>query len=200
MPTIELTNDDHDDVRRVARAGGLTPRQVAIRAVQRAAMPSPQRRGRAWGVYTVSVSPESTDRAPQDAEHGAVPSIEVDEPTATLVRFAARVFGVKESEVVARAVRQFSEGGEEARAGQDPWQPVEVYGEYEGRIVTGKYLPATRRLTVTSEPLEGSAYKSPSGAARAVVGALNPGRSATQTNGWRFWHLASTHERLEVLR
>jgi hypothetical protein len=127
--------------------------------------------------------------------------LELDDHTHGLVRFAARLFGVSEAEVVARAMRQFSEQGADAvRPARDPWTPVDVYGEYDGTRVEGQYLPATRRLTVTSAPIAGSSFKSPSGAARAVVAALNPARTATQTNGWRFWHLAETHERLEVLR
>lgn len=128
-------------------------------------------------------------------------SIELDEQTHSLVRFAARMFGVSEAEVISRAVRELArESTESARPARDPWTPVDVYGDYDGKHVEGQYLPATRRLTVTSEPIPGAKFKSPSGAARAVIAALNPARSASQTNGWRFWHLADTDERLEVLR
>jgi hypothetical protein len=75
-----------------------------------------------------------------------------------------------------------------------------VWGEYDGRRVEGEYLPATRRLTVTSDPLAGTTFKTPSGAARSVIAALNPARNAAQANGWRFWHITETGERLEVLR
>lgn len=128
-----------------------------------------------------------------------MPTIDLDEETHALVRFAARVFAVSESEVVARAVRALTEQNDD-RPAFDPWTPVDVYGEYEGHRVEGRYVPATRRLIVTSPPVAGVTFKSPSGAATAVVAALNPGRSAAHTNGWRFWHLVSTNERLEVLR
>ena len=128
-------------------------------------------------------------------------SIELDEQTHALVRFAARMFDVSEADVVARAVRELArETTEAARPPRDPWTPVVVYGEYDGTRVEGQYLPATRRLTVSSAPVAGAKFKSPSGAARAVIAALNPSRSAAQTNGWRFWHLRETDERLEVLR
>ena len=130
-----------------------------------------------------------------------VGSIDLDEQTHALVRFAARMFDVSEADVVARAVRALTtESTESARPPRDPWTPLDVYGEYGDTRVEGQYLPATRRLTVTSEPIAGAKFKSPSGAARAVVAALNPDRSAAQTNGWRFWHIADTDERLEVLR
>lgn len=130
-------------------------------------------------------------------------TVELDEETHAMVRFAARVFGVSEAEVIARFVLEYSErqsAPPPPRPPSDPWEPVPVYGTYDGTRVEGLYLPATRRLTVSGDPLPGSRFKSPSGAARAVVVALNPGRSAAQTNGWRFWRLVSTDERLEVLR
>jgi hypothetical protein len=128
-------------------------------------------------------------------------TVELDEETHSMVRFAARVFGVSEAEVIARFVAEYA--GRDATANRpehDPWHPVAVYGDYDGRHVEGLYLPATKRLTVTGDPLPGARFKSPSGAARAVVTALKPERSAAQTNGWRFWRLADTDERLEVLR
>lgn len=129
-------------------------------------------------------------------------TVELDESTHALVRFASRMFGVTEAEVVGRAVQAYSRDRSpvERPEQRDPWRPVPVYGAYEGRRVEGLYLPATRRLTVTSDPLPDSRFKSPSGAARAVVAAVNPDRTATQTNGWRWWRLVETDERLEVLR
>lgn len=127
--------------------------------------------------------------------------IDLDERQHAHVRFAARLFGVTEGEIVARAVREFARAAPAPdRPGSDPSVPVAVTAEYEGQQVAGEYLPASRRLTVTSGPVAGQEFRSPSGAASAVVAALNPSRSAAQTNGWRFWHIAQTGERLEVLR
>lgn len=142
------------------------------------------------------------NREPVPDDNG-MGTLEIDEQTHGILRFAARVFGVTEAEVVSRLLAQYAsetEGAPAPRPERDPWDPVPVYGEYDGRRVDGLYLPATKRLTVSGDPLPGSRFKSPSGAARAVVSALNPGRSAAQTNGWRFWRLAETDERLEVLR
>lgn len=127
-------------------------------------------------------------------------TIELDEQTAALVRFAARMAGLTDSEVVARAVRSYAGQPAELPPRRDPWQPIALYGEYEGTRVEATYVPATRRVTVTSEPIAGEEFRSPSGAARAVIAALNPARTASQSNGWRFWHIAETHQRLEVLR
>lgn len=128
-------------------------------------------------------------------------TIELDERTHAVVRFAARVFDVSEAEVVARAVEAYArDHSGPDRPPRDPWEPVSVYGIYEGRRFDGAYLPATRRLTVTSEPFSGARFKSPSGAARAVVATVNPEREGTPTNGWIFWRLVETDERLDVLR
>src|SRR5687767_3429214 len=103
-----------------------------------------------------------------------------------------------ESEVVAHFARLFvTDEKRVPPAVKEPWTPIEVYGEYNGERVEGKYLPATKRLTVTTGTLAGQSFKSPSGAARAVVAVLNPERTATQTNGWRFWHDAETLQRIE---
>lgn len=127
--------------------------------------------------------------------------IDLDERLHAHVRFAARLFGVSEAEIVARAVREYARAVPAPdRPGAEPWTPVPVFGEYDGRRVEGEFLPANRHLTVTSEPLAGREFTTPSGASRAVIAAINPQRTAAQSNGWRFWHLAATGERLEVLR
>ena len=75
-----------------------------------------------------------------------------------------------------------------------------VYGIYHGRRVEGMFTPATQRLVVTSEPLAGKGFKSPSGAARAVVAALNPARAVPNLNGWTFWRTVATDDRIEIYR
>lgn len=125
--------------------------------------------------------------------------VDLDDETHALVRYGARLLNVTEAEFVARAVRALGDAGERP-PDRDPWEPVDVFAEYEDRRVDGQYVPATKRLTVTSEPLAGTTFRSPSAAARGVVGALNPARVATQTNGWRFWRVAATGQRLSVLR
>ncbi len=130
-----------------------------------------------------------------------MPTIELDDETYRMVRFAARLLGVSESDVVARAVRAFSGDGDPAPAvAGDPWEPVPLYGEYEGQRIDAEYVRATRRLAVTSGPVAGQTFSTPSAAATAVIAALKPDRAFAQTNGWKFWRIAATHQRLETLR
>ncbi|MGP3634698.1 hypothetical protein ACTU45_15215 [Streptomyces sp. 24-1644] len=59
---------------------------------------------------------------------------------------------------------------------------VDVHALYEGVRVEGFYDPAAESVTVTSGPAQGR-YKSPGGAAAAVLRAQNPKVSASR-NGW----------------
>jgi hypothetical protein len=124
--------------------------------------------------------------------------IELDEQTHAYVRFAARVAGVAEADIVARAVAAYVE--DSAPPAPDPWTPVPIHAVYREQRVDALFVPRTHRVAITSGPLEGQKFPSPSGAARAVVAALNPERGAVHTNGWRFWRLTETDDRLEVLR
>lgn len=82
----------------------------------------------------------------------------------------------------------------------DPWKPVPIHGVYGEHVVRAEFTPATRRIRITSGPLAGSVYTSPSGAARAVVLAFNPERVSTQTNGWLFWRISATTAPLDAYR
>ena len=124
--------------------------------------------------------------------------IDVDDETFARIRLAARVAGLTEADVVARAIEAYVRL--DAGPPVDRWQPVPVYGVYRGRRVEGMFTPATQRLVVTSDPLPGKGFKSPSGAARAVIGALNPERGAASVSGWTFWRLVSSDDRIEIFR
>jgi hypothetical protein len=130
-----------------------------------------------------------------------VATIEIEDRTRDMVRFAARVAGLTDSDVVARAVEAYCGPGDaEPGSRRDPWTEVAVYARYQGTRVDGRFLPATRRLAVTTEPLAGSHFRSPSGAAAAVVQAVNPRRQTIHTNGWTFWRVVTTDAPLLTLR
>ncbi|MFJ9863203.1 DUF262 domain-containing protein [Streptomyces sp. NPDC101165] len=75
---------------------------------------------------------------------------------------------------------------------------VEVHVVYESRRVNGFYDPASRTVTIPSGPGRGE-YETPSGAAVAVVRALNP-HVSPQRNGWSFWTVTATGQLLQSIR
>lgn len=116
-------------------------------------------------------------------------SIEVDAQTAGTLEFAARMSHVTAGEVVARLVRQASLVSPDDAAAAEPGDGrVAVYADYEGFRTQGRYDAATSRIDITSGPLDGKSYKSPSSAARGVVAHYKPGVSPHR-NGWSFWML-----------
>jgi hypothetical protein len=60
-------------------------------------------------------------------------------------------------------------------------------------------IARTGGLTVTSAPLSGTWFRSPSGAAKAVVAALKPGVTPNPS-GYDFWFVAGTGKTLASIR
>ncbi|MYV97575.1 hypothetical protein [Streptomyces sp. SID3343] len=118
-------------------------------------------------------------------------AIEVDAQTYRSLEFAARMSGCTAGEVVARLVVEASMPTPAAREKTELPESdnsVTVYADYEGRRTQGSYDPRTTRIDVTSGPLSGQSFKTPTGAARAVVAHYKPGVSPNR-NGWSFWVL-----------
>ncbi|MEU7056755.1 hypothetical protein [Streptomyces sp. NPDC046197] len=120
------------------------------------------------------------------------PTIEVDVQTYRSIEFAARMGNTTAGEVVARLVRTASvpssapaaTGKEDAETGRK----VGVYVDYEGHRTRGDYDRDTKRIDITSGPLAGQSFKTPTGAARAVVAHYKPDVNPNR-NGWSFWVL-----------
>jgi hypothetical protein len=75
---------------------------------------------------------------------------------------------------------------------------VEVHAVYEGRRTDAFYDPLSRTVTIPSGPGRGE-YDTPSGAAVAVVHALNPHVNPNR-NGWSFWIVTATGQLLQSIR
>ncbi|MFF4610054.1 DUF262 domain-containing protein [Streptomyces albidoflavus] len=75
---------------------------------------------------------------------------------------------------------------------------VEIHAVYEGRRVDAYYDPASRVVRILSGPGRGE-YETPSGAAVAVVHALNPHVNPNR-NGWTFWTVTATGRLLQSIR
>ncbi|WP_045875876.1 hypothetical protein [Pseudofrankia sp. DC12] len=121
-------------------------------------------------------------------------SVEVDDQTYRSLALAARIGGCTTGEVVARLVAETSmptlpasteaEGKQHSKTAD----VVAVYADYEGHRTQGRYDLKTSRIDITSGPMRGQSFKSPTGAARAVVAHYKPSVSPHR-NGWSFWVL-----------
>ncbi|ROV66615.1 GmrSD restriction endonuclease domain-containing protein [Streptomyces globisporus] len=75
---------------------------------------------------------------------------------------------------------------------------VEIHAVYEGQRVDAYYDPLSRVVRIPSGPGRGE-YETPSGAAVAVVHALNPHVNPNR-NGWNFWTVTATERLLQSVR
>ncbi|MFI5960196.1 hypothetical protein [Cryptosporangium sp. NPDC051539] len=109
--------------------------------------------------------------------------IEVDEVTKQVISFAAKMDDVSEGEIIRRLVGRFALQPE-----PDPGESgVAILAIYEGHEVRARfYGPA--RVVISDGPLAGQSFKTPTGAARAVVRHYNP-QVNDNRNGWTFWQL-----------
>jgi hypothetical protein len=114
----------------------------------------------------------------------AMATIEVDEAVKTTVSFAARMAGVTEGEIVRRLIAASSLEKKELDPGQ---KGVPIYADYEGHRTRALYF-APSRVEIVDGPLKTRSFKTPTGAARAVVRHYNPSVNDNR-NGWGFWQI-----------
>lgn len=127
--------------------------------------------------------------------------IEVDDATDTYLAFAASIAGMTKGQVVARLVAQAqaavapgpADGGEEEPAS------VRVYADYAGHRTYASFTPGPGRIEITSGPLAGQSFRTPSQAAREIVKHYKPDVSPHR-NGWGFFFVAATGAPLQTLR
>lgn len=127
-------------------------------------------------------------------------TIEIDPETESAINFAAKVAGVSQSEIIRRLVELYS-----ATEADGPTTPpartseVPIHLDYSGERTEGLFNRTTHRVEVASGPLAGKAWKSPSGAACAVIAELNPSVKPNR-NGWKEWIVTETGETLQSIR
>jgi hypothetical protein len=113
-----------------------------------------------------------------------MPAIEVDEGVKRTVSFAARMADVTEGEIVRRLIAASSLESKEP----DPRQKgVPIYADYEGHRTRALYF-APARVEIVDGPLKGESFRTPTGAARAVVRHYNSSVNDNR-NGWSFWQI-----------
>jgi hypothetical protein len=111
-------------------------------------------------------------------------TIEVDEYTKQTVSFAARMANLTEGGIIRQLIAA-STLPEESPQTAD--RGVTIYADYEGHRVRARYFEPAR-VEIVDGPLAGQSFKSPTGAARAVVRHYNPGINDNR-NGWAFWQI-----------
>lgn len=126
-------------------------------------------------------------------------TVEVDDATFRDLSLIARAAGLTHGQAVAFLVEQFHQASHPEESTPGTYDGVPVYATYQGHRVEGRFDTATGGLTVTSSPLAGTWFRSPSGAAKAVVAALKPGVTPNRS-GYDFWFVTSTGKTLSSIR
>lgn len=123
-------------------------------------------------------------------------TIEVDESTLRALELAAHIANISVGQVVARLVNQASISRPSVRDTDTPPTPggIAVTNTYRGHRTSGRYYPDTKRIEISSGPLAGRSFKTPSEAARAVIEQLNPAVNSNR-NGKTFWRVDDGSER-----
>ncbi|MFF5084216.1 hypothetical protein ACFY36_44825 [Actinoplanes sp. NPDC000266] len=126
-------------------------------------------------------------------------SISVDDGTYRDLTLIARAAGITHGEAVTLLVDHFQRSAGPERTPRPPGAVVAVHATYQGHRIDGEFDPATASLTVISDPTPGKWYRSPSGAAKAVVSAIKPGVTPNRS-GYDFWFVSSTGKTLASIR
>ena len=78
-------------------------------------------------------------------------------------------------------------------------ETVEIYVDYDGTRIEAEFDPASRAVRILDGALEGEHYKTPSGAAMAVVRWYRPDVDPHR-NGWLFWTVSKSGTPLQSIR
>lgn len=124
-------------------------------------------------------------------------SVKLDDKTGQTLQFAANIAGISVAEVVARLVRESALPRVELAA--EASGLIAIHADYEGFRSNAFFDPQTERVQFVEGPLAGQSFKSPSGAARAVVSHYKP-QVDSNRNGWGFWVVSQTGEWLQSIR
>jgi hypothetical protein len=123
-------------------------------------------------------------------------TVQVDDKTGHTLQFAAKIANMSVGEVVARLVRDSAlpTSPPSAATGR-----LAIHADYEGFRSNAYFEPTTERVEFVEGPLAGKSFKSPSGAARAVISHYKPEVDPNR-NGWGFWIVSETGEWLQSVR
>ena len=135
-------------------------------------------------------------------------AIDRGQPTYDRLALLARAWGTTPDGAVTRLIDEFQGGGggsavpatpSPSGGGDGGEYAVPIHAVYDGVRIPGRYYPSTGAVEVLAGKHDGKRFRSPSGAAVAVVKSLNR-RVNPNRNGWSFWVVDSTGEILESIR
>lgn len=149
---------------------------------------------------------------PHRSRERVMGSVELDQSTDERLQILAQAWRVSKADAVSRVFSEWMAIGSKPSAGPQPEHRrhevapgttsdghVDVYLEYEGVRSQGLFDPSTEALRITEGPLAGKFYKSPTGAAVAVVQHVNPSVNPNR-NGWSTWRVTESGEFLQSIR
>lgn len=126
-------------------------------------------------------------------------SVDLDQATFEAIDTAARLTGMTHAGVIARLIQQTRVAAPAVNLVPVPDQTADIYADYEGHRTLARFDRQTNRVDILDGPLVGQSFKTPTGAARAVVGHYKPGVSPHR-NGWSFWLLVDGSGALQSIR
>jgi hypothetical protein len=112
--------------------------------------------------------------------------LSVSSNTHDRITLLTRAWAVSEDEAIARLLDAFQDGAQPGRTASNEEGQIRVHALYDGVRAEGVYHQRTGKLDIVAGPAAGQSFKRPSGAAIAVVQAVNP-RVNPNRNGWSFW-------------
>ncbi|MGN9911104.1 hypothetical protein ACTMTJ_26465 [Phytohabitans sp. LJ34] len=127
-------------------------------------------------------------------------TVDIDDTTDQYLEFAANVGGVTKGQIVAQLVAA-ARTRVEPPAGpkRSNQNGVAIHADYDGHRTRARFIPGPGRIEITDGPLAGTTFRTPSEAARAVVGHYKPAVSPHR-NGWVFWFVTANGEPLQSIR
>lgn len=115
------------------------------------------------------------------------------------VRLLAQAWGTDDNGAIRRLLDAFQRSADEGSAAGATEGAVEVHVIFEKVRTDAVYDRSTRSITITSGPLAGKSFGTPSGAASAVIKEYRPDVSPSR-NGWSFWTISADGRLLQSIR
>lgn len=130
-----------------------------------------------------------------------MPTVSLDPATYQRIQLLARAWRVNEGGAVQRLIETFVDTSgrarEETRGTED--KTLRIHAVYEGVRTNAVFDPSTERVHILDGPLAGQWFKTPSGAAVAVVRSQRPDVNPNR-NGWTFWTVTDSGQKLQSVR